>query len=131
MYVVHLPAIRNVNLVQKQKKYCPDYSQAFCDIRLAHPLKLCNSCHKRPFCHFESTYYDGSKAHQQYRDTLVNSRNGFDLTSQELLQINDIVFPLVRRGQSVYQIVKTNQHCNASYSAFTFGSFSTLFLLSL
>lgn len=94
----------------KAKKYCPDYSQAFCDTRLAHPLKLCNSCHKRPFCHFESAYYSASNAHQQYRHTLVNSRNGFDLTSEQLIQINDVVSPLVRRGQSIYHIVKTNQH---------------------
>ena len=94
----------------KAKKYCPDYSQAFCDTRLAHPLKLCNSCHKRPYCHFESAYYSASNAHQQYRDTLVNSRNGFDLTSEQLIQINDVVSPLVRRGQSIYHIVKTNQH---------------------
>lgn len=94
----------------KAKKYCADYAQAFCDIRLSHPLKLCNSCHKRAFCHFESAYYYGSKAHLQYRDTLVNSRSGFDLSAGELIQINDIVSPLVRRGQSIYHIVHTNQH---------------------
>ena len=59
---------------------------------------------------FESAYHSTSTAHQQYRDTLINSRNSFELTSGQLIQINDIVSPLVRHGQSVYPIVKTNQH---------------------
>ena len=93
----------------KAKKYCNDYIQAFCDTRLSHPLHLCNSCHKRSFCHFEQRFYCARTAQQQYRDTLVNSRNGFDLSAGELQQINSIVTPLVRRGQSIYHIVKTNQ----------------------
>lgn len=93
----------------KAKKYCADYSQAFCDTMLAHPLHLCNSCRKKSFCHFERHLYCGKTAQQQYKDTLVNSRNGFDLTAGELEKINSIVSPLVRRGQSVYHIVKTNQ----------------------
>lgn len=93
----------------KAKKYCNDYIQAFCDTRLSHPLHLCNSCHKRSFCHFEQRFYCARTAQRQYRDTLVNSRNGFDLSAGELQQINSIVTPLVRRGQSIYHIVKTNQ----------------------
>lgn len=93
----------------KAKKYCTDYSQAFCDTMLAHPLQLCNSCRKKSFCHFEQRLYCGKAAQQQYKDTLANSRNGFDLTAGELEKINSIVTPLVRRGQSVYHIVKTNQ----------------------
>lgn len=93
----------------KAKKYCTDYVQALCHIRFSHPLKLCNSCHKRSFCHYEQAYYSGNKAHQQYMHTLINSRNGFDLTAGELEQINSLVTPLVRRGQSIYHILKTNR----------------------
>lgn len=93
----------------KAKKYCTDYSQTFCDTMLAHPLQLCNSCRKKSFCHFEQRLYCGKTAQQQYKDTLANSRNGFDLTAGELEKINSIVTPLVRRGQSVYHIVKTNK----------------------
>lgn len=93
----------------KAKKYCPDYVQSFCDTLLSHPLHLCNSCFKKNLCHFERRFYNGKNAQKQYEDTLVNSRNGFDLTASQLDQINSIVTPLVRKGQSVYHIVKTNQ----------------------
>ena len=93
----------------KAKKYCPDYVQAFCDTLLDHPLQLCNPCHKKQFCHYEKRFYCGKTAQQQYLDTLVNSRNGFDLTAGQLKEINEIVSPLVHRGQSIYHIVKTNQ----------------------
>lgn len=94
----------------KAKKYCSDYVQAFCDTLLVHPLHLCNSCRKKSFCHFEQRLYSGKTAQQQYRDTLVNSRNGFDLTAGDLQKIDSIVTPLVRKGQSIYHIVKSNQN---------------------
>lgn len=93
----------------KAKKYCPDYVQAFCDTLLAHPLRLCNSCHKRTFCHFQQRFYCGKTAQDEYRDTLVNSRNGFDLTAEQLEAVDSLVSPLVRKGQSIYHIVKSNQ----------------------
>ena len=93
----------------KAKKYCSDYVQAFCETRLAHPLKLCNTCCKKAYCHFERAYYYGDKAHQQSRDNLINPRSGFNLTLEELIQINDVVSPLVQRGQSVYHIHQTHK----------------------
>lgn len=93
----------------RAKRYCPDYIQAFCDALLSHPLQLCNSCHKINFCHFQQRFYCGTTAHQQYKDTLINSRNGFDLTAAQLDEINSTVAPLIRRGQSVYHIVQTNK----------------------
>lgn len=109
LHVCGSPACRKkCKSCPKAKKYCTNYVQAFCDTLLAHPLHLCNSCHKKNFCHFQRRFYNARKAQQQYEDTLVNSRNGFDLTAAQLEEINSIVTPLVRRGQSVYHIVKTN-----------------------
>lgn len=93
----------------KAKKYCQDYVKAFCDSLLSHPLHLCNSCHKKRFCHFEQRLYCAQTAQEQYRDTLVNSRNGFDLTAGQLRDIDSLVSPLVRRGQSIYHIVNSNR----------------------
>lgn len=93
----------------KAKHCCTDYVQSQCDSLLSSPIHLCNSCHKQRYCHFEKHLYDGKTADKEYRATLTSSRDGFDLTASEFRQINDIVTPLVKKGQSVYHIVQTNK----------------------
>lgn len=93
----------------KAKSYCSDYVKAQCDSLLNSPVHLCNSCHRHRYCHFEKRLYDGRNADQEYRSTLVSSRDGFDLTAGEFQKINDIVTPLVKKGQSIYHIVNTNR----------------------
>lgn len=100
---------KKCKLCSKAKKYCQDYVQVFCDSLIDHPLHLCNSCSKRKVCHFEQRFYSAASAHQQYLDTLTNSRNGFDLSAQELQLINDVVSPLVMQGQSIYHIIHSNK----------------------
>lgn len=92
----------------KAKRYCEHYVQASCDSLLSNPVHLCNSCHKKQYCHFQKQLYSGKSAQEQYRDTLVNSRNGFDLTAGQLQTIDNLVSPLVRKGQSIYHITQTN-----------------------
>ena len=103
---------KKCKLCSKAKKYCQDYVQVFCDSLIDHPLHLCNSCSKRKVCHFEQRHYSATPAHQQYLDTLTNSRNGFDLSVHELQLINDVVSPLVMQEQSIYHII----HSNKDYS---------------
>lgn len=95
---------------QKAKAYCPDYVQTFCGRLEDSPLHLCNSCHKRHLCHFEQHLYSAENAYSEYRDRLVNSRSGFDLTGGQLDSIDRIVSPLIKKGQSVYHIVQTNKN---------------------
>lgn len=94
---------------QKARACCPDYTQVSCGRLGESPLHLCNPCHKRHLCHFEQRLYSAESAHRQYRDGLANSRNGFDLTGEQLDRIDRIVTPLVKKGQSVYHIVRTNR----------------------
>ena len=53
-------------------------------------------------------YYINKKAHEAYRETLVESRVGVNITEDELLAIDEMVSPLIRRGQSVHHIVTSN-----------------------
>ncbi len=93
----------------KAESYCSDYVKVQCDSLLNSPVHLCNSCHKQRYCHFEKRLYDGRSADSEYRSTLVNSRDGFDLTAGQFQTINDIVTPLVKKGQSIYHIVNTSR----------------------
>lgn len=92
----------------KAKKYCTDYSKSYCDRLEDSKLKLCNGCTRPYNCHFSKRYYKASKAQREYKDTLVNSRNGYDLTAEELIAIDETVSPLIKNGQSVYHIAQTN-----------------------
>jgi IS30 family transposase len=53
-------------------------------------------------------YYLHRKAHEAYREMLVESRSGANITEDELLALDEIVSPLVMRGQSVHHIVTHN-----------------------
>ena len=86
----------------KCKKYCEDYVQAFCDIQ--EEKGLCNGCRKIPYCHYEKRFYKAEIAENEYRETLVGRRNGFDLTGEQIETINEQVSPLIRKGQSPYHI---------------------------
>ena len=70
---------------------------------------MCNGCTKRGYCRLEKHFYDAKKAHLAYCDTLVQSRNGFDLTLYDITRVNSIVTPRIKKGQSLYHIAKNNE----------------------
>ena len=70
---------------------------------------MCNGCTKRGYCRLEKHFYDAKKTHLAYCDTLVQSRNGFDLTLYDITRINSIVTPRIKKGQSLYHIAKNNE----------------------
>ncbi len=94
-------ACSNCNLC---KKSCEDYIQQVCETRQTNPLMLCNHCSKRHICPYEKHIYKASTAHREYRKTLAGMREGFDLTYEELCGINDLISPLIQKGQSPYHI---------------------------
>ena len=92
----------------KAKKYCSDYSKAYCDFIIERKLPICNGCSKSYNCHFTKMYYNAKHAEKEYRNTLVSSRNGFDLTDEQINRINYTVSPLIMKGQSLYHIAQSN-----------------------
>jgi IS30 family transposase len=49
-------------------------------------------------------YYLHRKAHEAYREMLVESRVGANITEDELLYLDEFISPLIMRGQSVHHI---------------------------
>lgn len=86
----------------KCKKYCKDYIQQQCPA--LEKKMLCNGCSKVNYCHFDKKFYKADIAENEYREMLVGRRNGFDLTNEEIEQINSLVSPLIMKGQSPYHI---------------------------
>jgi len=86
---------------------CEDYQEQPC-YKLYDPPYVCNGCMDEHQCVLRKKYYLHRKAHEAYREMLVESRVGANITENELLALDEIVSPLVMRGQSIHHIVTHN-----------------------
>jgi len=86
---------------------CKDYQEEKCE-RLKKPPYVCNGCTEEYRCVLQKRYYIAKKAEEQYRDTLVESRTGANITEAELLALDELVTPLIRKGQSIHHIMASN-----------------------
>jgi len=86
---------------------CPDFEEQIC-YRLFDPPYVCNGCVDEHHCVLRKSYYLNKKAHEAYREMLVESRTGANITEDELLILDELVSPLVKRGQSVHHIATHN-----------------------
>lgn len=89
------------------KSKCPNYTKRYCQVQIDHH-NLCNGCSHRAYgCDYDRQEYNARSANRAYKRTLTESRNGFDLTAGELIEINDIVSPRLQKGQSIYHILNS------------------------
>lgn len=86
---------------------CTDYQEQFC-YKLYESPYVCNGCLDEQQCVLRKKYYLHRKAHEAYRERLVESRAGANITEDELLILDEVVSPLVMRGQSIHHIVTHN-----------------------
>lgn len=78
---------------------CPRFEEERCP-RLAAPLYVCNGCPDEQRCRLRKFHYLHKIAHEGYRRTLTESRQGVNLTEGELRAINETLAPALNRGQS-------------------------------
>ena len=92
-------------------KWCSEYEESSCP-RLDESPHLCNSCpnlnRRVKGCTFTRHVYYADQAHQRYKSTLHDKRAGFDLTLGEIIGIDNVVSPLIKKGQSPYHIMQNN-----------------------
>lgn len=86
---------------------CPEYSAFFCSRRDRSP-GACNGCSQWSHCRFNKYTYDPEKAQAAYKETLVDSRVGVNLTTSEANKIAQTVAPLLKNGLSPYQILQVH-----------------------
>lgn len=78
---------------------CPRFEEERCP-RLAAAPYVCNGCPDEPRCRLRKFHYPHKLAHEGYRRTLTESRQGVNLTEGELRAINETLAPTLNRGQS-------------------------------
>ncbi|MDR0490743.1 MAG: IS30 family transposase [Oscillospiraceae bacterium] len=93
---------------------CPDFEEEVC-LRLYDPPYVCNGCFDERNCTLRKRYYIHKKAHEAYREMLVESRTGANISEDELIELDNFVSPLLRHGQSIHHAVANNpDHFNVS-----------------
>ena len=75
---------------------CKDYS---CKKLLKSP-HVCNGCKSRSGCRKERFTYYARKADDSYKELISSCRQGINLTEEEIFNINKIISPLVKKGQT-------------------------------
>ena len=71
-------------------------------------IGACNNCSKLKTCNLDKYFYLAEKAHENYKYTLTDSRQGVNLNTSELIDLAHLICPLIKRGQSIYTIL--NNH---------------------
>lgn len=92
---------------------CPDFIPFKCSRRDRSP-GACNGCSDWSKCRFDKYQYSPEDAHMDYRSTLVDSRQGVNLTVNEAKAIASVVAPLLKQGLSPYQILAAHPELNIS-----------------
>ena len=69
---------------------------------------FCNSCKKKSGCRLDKAYYKATIAHREYRSVLVESRTGINISPEDLIRLDELIFPLILNGQSPYMILQNH-----------------------
>jgi IS30 family transposase len=87
---------------------CSDYIRERCRLTQRPPY-TCNGCKARRSCTLEKVLYKAGVAHKSADDVLRDTRKGIDMTEEERKRLDDIISPLVKKGQSPYHIIANNK----------------------
>ena len=82
---------------------CHDYLSLHCPL-LDNPPYVCTCCPEEKTCKRNHAYYTAHRAHAEYIKELSTSRKGIRTNPERLMEINDILAPLINKGQSINHI---------------------------
>ena len=86
---------------------CIYYEPRQCD-KLKKPPYVCNGWGKRTGCLMERRIYSSKYAQDVYEALRTSSREGINQTPETIQQMNDILTPLIQKGQSIAHIYATH-----------------------
>jgi len=95
-------ACKNCNAV------CPRFKEEICQ-KLSEVPYVCNGCPDEFKCVLTKQFYIYSAAQEEYRQLLMKSREGANLTEDEKSEISRIIHAGTKEGQSVHHIMNANK----------------------
>jgi transposase, IS30 family len=95
-------------------RICPEYSSKIC-LKLTRFPYVCNGCIPSVICRNERYQYRAKVAEASYRAILTSSREGLNLTAEQLKDLDELISPLIIKGQSISHIYSNHkQEINCS-----------------
>lgn len=86
---------------------CPEYVSMHCSL-LDKPPYVCTCCPNEKKCIRNHAYYTAHRAHADYVKQLSSSRKGIRTSPERLMELNDLLAPLIGKGQSINHIFATH-----------------------
>ena len=86
---------------------CESYVSKIC-LKLDKPPYVCNGCDKEHSCKAIHAYYSANRAHSCYTRELRESRSGIRTSIEDLERIDNLISPLIKKGQSINHIFATH-----------------------
>ena len=79
-------------------KFCSDFKPITCEIAHKAP-HVCNGCERYRKCKLDKYIYSGESAQREYKRALSVSRQGVDMSKDELTALDALVSTLILKGQ--------------------------------
>ena len=83
--------------------FCLLYEPLACKPETKAPF-VCNGCKEEKSCRSDHYIYQALHAQKSYEHLLVKSREGINMTKEQLKELNDLISPLVKKGQPLSHI---------------------------
>ncbi len=89
------------------RSICSNYKSKECG-KLNKAPYVCNSCKSLGSCQYERWIYVAKYADDMYRDLLRSSREGINQTPESMQNLDNLISPLILKGQSISHIFATH-----------------------
>ena len=76
---------------------CPEFEEEKCS-KLKKAPYVCNSCKQVRSCTLSKQFYDAKETQKAHEKTRSDSRQGIDITPEELERLDCIITPLIKKG---------------------------------
>ena len=80
------------------------YFRPFSCKQTSQPPYVCNACNNHQKCPLGRRIYTAATAQKQYESLLSKSRQGINMTKEELENLNELISPLIMKGQPLSHI---------------------------
>ena len=90
------------------RRLCPSYQSPHCQ-KLEKPPYVCAGCEKQKSCKKNHAYYSAHRANAAYKKELRDARIGIRTDPKRLVEIGEILSPLIAKGQSLNHILATHK----------------------
>lgn len=93
----------------KCNSVCSKYELDVCE-KLLKPPYVCNSCNSYAQCRKIKYIYIANVAQKKYELTLASSREGINISEDNLQKLDNLISPLIKQGQSIKLIYANHKN---------------------